>query len=106
MYILTPTGPDVTINQGNTLYRITNIGTLITRILQIGLSIVGFLIFIYIIWGGIEWLTAGGDKSKTESARTKITQGIVGMVIFASVFALYNILVRFLGIGNHIQIGQ
>lgn len=89
-------------------FRIQNLGTMITRLLQLVLGIVGLLVFVYLIWGGIEWLTAGGDKSKTESARTKITNAIIGLAIVASAFAIGAVLNQFFGtsIGGTITIPQ
>lgn len=51
--------------------------------------IVGGLAFIlYFLWGGLQWITAGGDKSKIEEARGKITQGLVGLAILAASFVI------------------
>jgi hypothetical protein len=51
--------------------------------------IVGGLAFImYFLWGGIQWITAGGDKSKIEEARGKITQGLVGLGLLAASFVI------------------
>ena len=96
--------PDVTINQSNTLYRVTDFGLLITRVLNVAVSIVGLLILGYIIWGAVDWILAQGDKSKIESARAKITQGVVGAGVFLSVFAIYAIISYFLGLGKHLDI--
>ena len=46
----------------------------------------GFLVFL--IWGGIEWMLAGGDKAKTENATHKITNSLVGLLILVSSFAI------------------
>ncbi len=81
--------------------QITGITTL-GRLIEIGASailIVGGLAFLlYLLMGGFTWITAGGDKSKVESARNMITQGIIGIAILASVFALYGVILRFFGI--------
>lgn len=79
-------------------FRISDLGTLISALLRITLGIVGLLVFIFLIWGGIEWLTAGGDKSKTESARQKITNAIIGLAIVAAAFAISAVLSRFFGV--------
>ncbi len=79
-------------------FKINDIGKLISSLLKFTLGIVGLLVFIYLIWGGIEWLTAGGDKSKTESARQKITNAIIGLAIVASALAISVVLQNFFGI--------
>src|SRR5258708_28960535 len=81
----------------------------IGRLIEIGASailIVGGLAFLmYLLLGGFNWLTAGGDKSKVEAARESITQAIIGLAILASVFAVYSVVLRFLGITS-IKIGS
>lgn len=100
-----PGGPDVVIDQGATLYRVTDFGLLITRVLNVAGSIAGLLILGYLIWGGLDWILAQGDKSKVEAARAKITQGVIGLTAFLAVFAIYAIISYFLGLGNHLNIG-
>ena len=109
MYLLLAQIPDpdltpVTINTSNTLYRVTDLGLLITRILNLAIGLIGLVILGYLVWGGIDWLTAGEDKGKVEAARSKLTQGIVGLALFTAVFAVYFIVSRFLGLGNHLNI--
>ena len=49
----------------------------------------GSLIFLGIMMlGGIQWITSGGDKASIESARGRVTSGIIGLVILFSVFAV------------------
>ena len=51
--------------------------------------IVGGLAFIiYIVWGGIEYLTSGGDKGKTADAQTKITSSVIGLAILIASYAI------------------
>ncbi len=89
----------IDVNAGEAGFRITDLGVLINALLRVTLGIVGLLVFVFLIWGGIEWLTAGGDKSKTESARQKITNAIIGLAIVAAAFAISAILSRFFGVG-------
>lgn len=56
------------------------------------------LTFGYLLWGGIDWITSGGDSGKVESARKKITQAIIGLVVLASVFAVFFVIQSFLGL--------
>ncbi len=74
-----------------------NIGSLINGILTFILVVGALLVFLYLILGGIEWITSGGDKSKTESARNKITSAVVGLIILAASYAILLIVLNFLG---------
>jgi len=51
--------------------------------------IIGGLAFIiYLVWGGIEWLTSGGDKNKIAEAQTKITSSVIGVAILVASYAI------------------
>jgi threonine/homoserine/homoserine lactone efflux protein len=54
----------------------------------------------FLIWGGIEWITSGGDKGKVDAARKKITYAIIGLLVALSSFLIINVLGWFLGIGQ------
>ncbi|TRZ49582.1 hypothetical protein D4S03_08100 [bacterium] len=47
---------------------------------------VAFLIFL--IWGGIEWLTAGGDKTRLETAHKMISNALIGLVVLVGSYAI------------------
>ena len=76
----------------------------ITDIFNTGLKVVfvfaEVLVFVALIWGAFEWITSGGDKAKTESARSRIVSAIVGLVIVLSSFAIITLIVRLLGYNN------
>lgn len=84
--------------------RVSQIGGInsISRLIEIGagavLTIGGLAFLVYLLMGGFNWITAGGDKAKVEHAREMITQGIIGIAILASVFAVYGVIIRFLGL--------
>lgn len=78
----------------------TDIGVLINKALQFVLVIAALLVFLYLIWGGIEWITSGGDKGKTESARNKITAAVIGLIVVAASFAILQLALTFLGVGS------
>lgn len=81
----------------------TDFNELFNDILRIVLAIAALLVFFYLIWGGIEWITSGGDKGKTEKARDKITAAIIGLIILAAAWAIITIVIRFLGAGQNIN---
>lgn len=76
----------------------TIIGNLISSIVSV-IIIFGFLLtLLYLLTGGIQWITSGGDKAGLESARNKITQAIVGMVILGASYAIFSLVGSFFGI--------
>ena len=58
----------------------------------------GIILFVYLVYGGVEWLTSGGDKAKLESARAKLTNALIGVAIIAASFAIWKIVLTFFGI--------
>ena len=44
--------------------------------------------FIMLLWGGVQWITSGGDKEGVEKARKKITQSAIGLCILFSSYAI------------------
>ncbi len=61
-------------------------------ILNLMLGIAGVASFIILLWGGLQWILAGGDKEGTEKARKKITAALIGLAIVFSAYALLYIL--------------
>ena len=89
---------DIEINPG-TGYA-TDFGNMFSSILNVVMLIAAVLVFAFLIFGGIQWITAGGDKTKAAEARNKITSAVIGLVIVAASYALINLIVNFLGFGS------
>jgi hypothetical protein len=52
------------------------------------ISIGAVFVLIYFIWGALGWITSSGDKGKLESARDRITQAIIGLIILVGSYAI------------------
>ncbi len=76
-----------------------DLGTFVSKSFNGILLVAGLATFMYLIYGGIEWITSGGDKGKIEEARARITSGIVGLAIVASAWAIFILIDYFFGIG-------
>lgn len=70
------------------------LGNIIAILLIIGVIVA----FIFIIIGAIQWMTAGNDKAKMESARGKVVSAVIGLVILFAVFAIMKLIGAFFGI--------
>ena len=77
---------------------IGDIGVLISQGLRMAMIIAAILTFAYLIWGGIQWITSGGDKAAYEEARDRITAALVGLAIVAAAWAAMWIIGNFFGI--------
>jgi len=89
---------NITINVPTPSAAVTNLGKLIGSGITAAIVVAGLLTFIFLVWGGLQWLTSGGDKSKYEAARDRITAAIIGLVIVAAAVAIINVIQAFFGI--------
>jgi len=87
----------VTVPGSGGAYGFGSIGQAIASVMNLVFFFALILVLIYLVWGGIQWITSGGDKAGTEAARGKITGAIVGIIIVAVSFAIYQLLVTFVG---------
>ena len=63
------------------------------------LMILSFIVaFLYLLLGGFDWITSGGDKTKLASSRDKITNAIIGLIIVGTVWAITALVSQFIGI--------
>ena len=76
----------------------TDLGLLLSNILILLFAAAALLAFVFIVIGGLQWITAGGDKIAAASARDRITAAIIGLVIVVAAFALTSIILTLLGI--------
>ena len=61
---------------------------LMARLFRTAVVIGGLALLLYLAWGGLSWITAGGDKNKLEEAKTRITNAIMGMAILTATIAI------------------
>lgn len=76
----------------------TNLGSLLGGFVGAAVVLALILAFVYLIWGGIQWITSGGDKAQTEAARNRITTALVGLAIVAAAWAIMRLIGFFFGI--------
>jgi len=86
-------GENPNVNQGANA-----IGGFVSGIANFLLIVAGVAAFLYLILGGLQWITSGDDKNGMEQARNKITHAILGLIIVASAWAIWMLIGTFLGI--------
>ncbi|MBL7150716.1 hypothetical protein ISS86_02190 [Candidatus Microgenomates bacterium] len=72
-------------------YAIPEFGSVIKGGIQIAILIAGLLCLVYLIWGGIEWLTSGGAKEGVAAAKARMTAAFIGMMIILAAWAIIQI---------------
>jgi len=85
---------------GNIICKINveNPGGVIGAIISFVLFLAVFIAFVFLVIGGLKWITSGGDKSAVESARNTIIAAIIGLVIAFLAYLIINIVLGLLGL--------
>ncbi len=75
-----------------------NIEAIISNVLGF-FTIVGAIFFIvYFLIAAMEWITSGGDSGKLTTARNKMMQGILGLVILVAAYGIIGLIGSIVGI--------
>ena len=73
-------------------------GLFIARLWWTVVIVGGLALLIFLIWGGIDWLTSEGEAEKLKNAKNKITHALFGMGILAGSYAIIKLLDAVFGI--------
>ena len=74
---------------------------LIGRVISIAIGVVGSLALVIVVYGGIMWMTAGGNDSKVAKAQKTIMWGFLGLVVVLLSYVIVRaILDKVIGITN------
>ena len=77
--------PDPTVPLQGGAVTLAEIEARITQIARFLIIIGVILAVIFIIWGGIMYMFAGGDDTKTTAAKARIMNGIIGAAVILAV---------------------
>jgi len=83
---------------GNEPAKIQDLAVVIKRILNISIRLAGLAVFIMLIVGGFQYLTAGGDPKKTQAASSTLTHAVIGLVILIAVWFVFLLIEKFTGV--------
>jgi len=56
--------------------------------------IAGIFLFLYLVWGGFDFLTSMGDAKKAETGKNKITSALIGFLLIFAAYWIVQILTR------------
>ena len=65
-----------------------DVRTIIFRIINIILELLGVILVLLILYAGFLWMTAAGSEEKITKARKIITSAVVGLAIILSAYAI------------------
>lgn len=66
----------------------TPLPIIIGRLIRIGLSVLGIILLLIMLYGGFTWMTAGGDDEKVAKAKKIIVNGVIGLIIISTSYAI------------------
>ena len=75
-----------------------SIERLISVVISLLIVAASVIFFLWLVLGGIKWIMSGGDKTKTEEARSQITAALIGLVIVFSAWAIAQLIVTVFGV--------
>ncbi|MDB5179835.1 MAG: hypothetical protein JWN12_467 [Candidatus Saccharibacteria bacterium] len=67
------------------------------NVIDIGLAVVGYIAFFFVLYGGFQFLTGGNNPSQIEKARKTILNAVVGLVISLGAVAIINLVFGIIG---------
>jgi len=70
----------------------------LTNFITLALGVAGVITFFMLLAGGIQYITAGGDKERTQAASKRVTHALIGLAIVFSIFAIIYIAETLFGI--------
>jgi len=77
--------------------RFGSIGEIFVAVVNVVFYVGIALTVIFLIIGGIRYITSGGDKAGSEAARSMITNAVIGFIVVLGAFAIREIVKKLLG---------
>lgn len=84
------------------LKNINTLADLINIITQFIYPFSGILLFIYLAWGGYDYLLSGGNPEKVKAGQGKITSAFIGFTLLFLTYILVQIITRIFGLSDGI----
>lgn len=75
----------------------SNICQVIDKVTGFVFGLAGVIAILFILIGGIQYTTSGGDKAAVEAARGRITAAVIGLVIVLAAWLITNTVLAALG---------
>lgn len=77
-----------TVKTGANITTAQDLPTLIGRLINGLLGILGIILVGLVIYAGILYMTASGDDTKVKKAKTLLTQAIIGIIIIIAAYSI------------------
>lgn len=84
--------------QFSTLCNLNFTGGVVGALITVAFIVAALIALGFLIFGGIKWITSGGDKAGVEGARNTIVAALVGLVIVFLAYFLIRLIFTFFGL--------
>jgi len=74
------------------LFAFQDLGQVINTMVVAAIIVSGLAAFAFLVLGGFQYLTSGGDKIQAQGARDRITYAILGLAIVAAAVAVIQVI--------------
>jgi len=71
----------------------TGLMTMIGNIIRTILTLLGVVVLVLVVYAGFLWMTAGGDPEKVKTAKTMLTNAIIGLALILAAYAISDFVV-------------
>lgn len=71
-----------------------------SNVISAAIPLAGILLFVFLLFAGVSYLSAGADPKKAESARNMATYAIMGVVALAVSYLVIRMIALFTGIAQ------
>lgn len=72
-------------------------GVLLQNVVNIAAEFGVAVAIIFLVWGGIKFVTSGGDKGKIEEGRQTMVYAIIGLLVIIFSFAIIRLIAALMG---------
>lgn len=72
----------------------SDLNVIIGNLISTVIGFLGVVLFVYLLYGGFIYMTAGGDTKKVTTATDIIRNAVIGLVIIASAYAIANFVIN------------
>ncbi|MDP4009907.1 MAG: hypothetical protein Q8P53_02900 [Candidatus Shapirobacteria bacterium] len=68
------------------------VGSIIGGLINLVLIVASLIFFFILVIGGIKWIVSNGDEKSVESARSQITNALIGLAIVFAAWAILKLI--------------
>lgn len=91
--------PNVTGNQAADLASSQQqLETILSNVIGTITAIVGLAFLLFLLFGAVQWITAGGDEGKIENAKKQITNAGLGLIATIVAWSIMTVVSQVLGV--------